>query len=129
MIVTLVAAAVLVLPTPSQRRPSAHPTVFTSADDAFQFSYPSDFQVCKAGNMDPCINLSYIPPCGDNAIVCVVYPAKLFEGTSFGAAGFQVREIHTEREEMTPDVCVTPYLLFVELFVVDILEIFVVTSA
>jgi hypothetical protein len=55
------------------------------------------------------MNQSYIPPCEDDAVVCVVYPAREFEGTSFGAAAFQVREIHTEREMMTPDICVTPY--------------------
>ena len=104
----VVAAAVLALPTHSQRRSSVHPTVFTSTDGAFQFSYRGVFQVCTAGKMEPCIQF-YIPPCEDDAIVCVVYPAKRFEGTSFGTAAFQVREIHTEREMMTPDVCVTPY--------------------
>ena len=109
MIAMLAAAAVLALPTHSQRRPSVHPTVFTSTDGTFQFSHPSEFQVCTAGKMEPCIIQSYIPPCEEDAIVCVVYPARQFEGTSFGAAAFQVREIHTEREAMTPDVCVTPY--------------------
>ncbi len=104
----LVAAGVLTLPTHSQRRLSVHPTVFTSNDASFQFSYPGNFQVCTAGKIEPCIQ-SYIPPCADDAIVCVVYPAKRFKSTSFGSAAFQVREIHTEREMMTPDVCVTPH--------------------
>lgn len=108
MIVMLVASGVLALATQSQRR-SAHPKVFTSTNGVFQFSYPTDFQVCTAGRMEPCINQSYIPACEHDAIICVVYPAKQFEGTSFGAAAFQVREIHTKREMMTPDVCVTPY--------------------
>ena len=110
IVLMAVAAGVLVLPSISQRRrPSIHPRVFTSTDGAFQFSYPSDFQLCTTGKIDPCISQSYIPPCEDDAIVCVVYPAKRSEGTNFGSAGLQVREIHTEREMMTPDVCVTPY--------------------
>jgi hypothetical protein len=109
MILMLVAAAVLAPPTHSQRRLSVHPTVFTGTDGAFQFSYPSDLQVCTAGNIAPCISPYYIAPCENDAIVCVVYPAKRFEGTSFSVAAFQVRAIHTERERMTPDVCVTPY--------------------
>ncbi len=48
------------------------------------------------------------PPCDEDAIVCVVYPKKQFEGTTFESAAFQVREIHRPLEEMTPDVCVTP---------------------
>jgi hypothetical protein len=105
-IVLLVAAGVLALPTHSQRRSSA---VFTSGDGAFQISYPSDFQVCTAGKMDPCRIQSYIPPCDEDAIVCFVYPKKQFEGTLFESAAFQVREIHGPLEEMTPDVCVTPF--------------------
>jgi hypothetical protein len=107
MIAMLAAAATLALPVHSQRRPSAHAAVFTSADGTFQFSYPSGFQVCTAGAIEPCIE-SYIPACERDAIVCVVYPAKKFEGTNFGAAAFEVREIHAQGEQMTPDVCVTP---------------------
>ncbi len=51
-----------------------------------------------------------MPVCEGDALVCVTYPTKQFEGTNFGAASFQVREIHRE-EMMTPDVCVTPYPL------------------
>jgi hypothetical protein len=108
-ILILTAIGIINLPTHSQRRPSTSLKVFASADGVFQFSYPGDFQVCTTGKIDPCRSQSYIPPCDDRAIVCVTYPAKLSEGTSFGSAGFQVREIHTEREMMTPDVCVTPY--------------------
>ena len=108
MVVILAAVAVLALATHSQQR-SAHPTVFTSADGAFQFSYPASFEVCVTGKLEPCMNQAYIPPCEDDAIVCVVYPSKQSEDSSFGAAAFQVREIRTERETMTADVCVTPY--------------------
>jgi|ERR1017187_124208 hypothetical protein len=107
-ILMLVAVGVLNLPTHSQRRLSVHPTVFTSTDATFQFSYRGIFQVCLAGKIEPCIQ-SYIPACADDAIVCVVYPAKRFKGTNFGSAAFQVREIHTEGESMTPDMCATPY--------------------
>jgi hypothetical protein len=82
--------------------------IFTAADGSFQFSYQTDFQVCTQGKVEPCIR-SFIPVCEQDALVCIVYPPKRFEGTNFGAASFQVREIHTEREAMTPDVCVTPY--------------------
>lgn len=103
------ATAVMAPQSHSQQRPSVSQSmVFRSADDAFQFSYRSDFKVCTAGEIKECID-SYIPACEDNAIVCVLYPAGQFGDTSFGAAAFQVREIRTEREQMTPDVCVTPY--------------------
>jgi hypothetical protein len=108
MIVMLATAVVVAEPTHSQNGSSDPPAVFTSTDGAFQFSYRRDFQVCTAGKLEPCRIQSNIPPCEDDAIVCVVYPGKRFEGTSFGAAAFQVREIHSKQETMTPDVCVTP---------------------
>ena len=105
----MAAVAALALPTDAQQPPVGHQTrVFTATDGAFQFSYLDDLQVCTNGKFEPCIQ-SFIPVCEQDALVCVVYPAKRFEGTNFGAASFQVREIHTEREAMTPDVCVTPY--------------------
>jgi len=108
--ITIIAvAAALALPTHAQLRPVGHQSkVFTAVDGAFQFSYFDDFQVCTAGKIESCIQ-SFIPVCEQDALVCVVYPAKRFEGTNFGAASFQVREIRTDREAMTPDVCVTPY--------------------
>jgi hypothetical protein len=109
LIAMLASPAALALPIDSQRRPSVHPTVYTSTDGSFQISYPGDFQVCTAGKMEPCTIQSYIPPCDEDAIVCVVYPKKQFEGTTFESAAFQVREIHRPLEEMTPDVCVTPF--------------------
>ena len=109
MMAVLSVAAVLVLPTSSQQRLSVHQAkIFTAPDGAFQFSYPRDFQVCTEGKIDPCLQ-SYIPVCEQDGLDCVVYPAKQFEGTSFGAASFQVIEIHADRGAMTPDVCVTPY--------------------
>ncbi len=92
----------------SQQAPSTRQTSFASPDGIFQFSYPSGFEVCAQDHIEPCIH-SYIPACEQDAIVCVVYPAKQFEETSFGAAAFEVREIRTDRERMTADVCVTPY--------------------
>jgi len=83
-------------------------STFTNSDSAFRFVYPTDFQVCTRGKVDPC-NQSFIPVCEPDALVCVVYPAEEFKGTSFGAASFQVREILTGQEMMTADVCVTPY--------------------
>jgi hypothetical protein len=109
MIVMLVPTAALLAPqTSPQLRPPVHQMTFTSTDGAFQFSYPSNFQVCTAGKIESCVH-AYISACEQDAIVCAVYPAKQFKGTNFGAAAFQVREIHTEREMMTPDVCATPY--------------------
>lgn len=84
-------------------------TTFTAADGAFRFSYPSDFQVCTRGKIEPCAVNSVIPVCDQDALVCVVHPAEQFKDTSFGAASFQVKEILTQQEQMTPDVCVTPY--------------------
>jgi hypothetical protein len=110
-------AAVLALPTHSQRRPLGHLAIFKSADGGFSFSYPRDFQICTAGNMRPC-NRSYAPACEEDAIACAVYPAGRFEGTNFEAASFQVRQVEAEREAnyhepadeaMRADVCVTPF--------------------
>src|SRR5437763_869996 len=93
----------------AQQRVSADKNVsFTTPDKAFGFSYPSTFQLCTRGKIEPCIQ-SYIPVCDKDALVCVLYPAKHFRDTSFGAASFEVREIFRKEEEMTPDVCVTPY--------------------
>jgi hypothetical protein len=104
----LMGVAVLLETTNAQQRVSGdHLTIFTASDSSFRFSYPSNFQFCKEGEIEPCIQ-SFIPACWPDALVCVVYPAKQFKDTSFGAASFQVREIHREKQ-MTPDVCVTPY--------------------
>jgi hypothetical protein len=105
-VTTLTAMAVLALPGNPQQT-----AIFTSTDGAFQFSYPSDFEVCTAGKLKPCIDESYIPVCEADAIVCVTYPVKQFEGSNFGAASFQVREIHYGLETMTPDGCATPHPL------------------
>jgi hypothetical protein len=94
----------------SQQPPSTRQASFTSPDGIFRFSYPSAFEVCTQDHIEPCIH-SYIPACDQDAIVCVVYPAKQFEETSFGDAAFEVREIRTNREKMTADVCVTPHPL------------------
>ena len=91
-----------------QRLSTDRTRVFTSSDGAFRFSYPKDFQVCPQGKIDPC-NQFYIPVCQQDAVICVVYPAEQFKGTSFGAASFQVREIFQAGEAETPDVCATPY--------------------
>lgn len=80
---------------------------FTNPDSAFRFLYLADFQVCTRAKVDPC-NESFIPVCEPDAFVCVVYPAKPFKDTNFGAASFQVREIFAENEMMTADICVTP---------------------
>lgn len=93
----------------SQQRASILQTAtFTAPDRAFRFSYPGDFPVCTAGKIAPCLQ-SFIPVCEDDALVCVIYPAKRFDGTNIGAVSVQVREIHREEAMMTPDVCVTPY--------------------
>lgn len=102
----LFAVVVLVQLSNSQQGVATQRTmIFTAADSAFQFSYPSDFQVCTQGKMEPCTQ----PICQQDALVCVVYPVKPFEDTNFGAASFQVREILRSRESMTPNVCVTPH--------------------
>jgi hypothetical protein len=106
----LTAAALLAPGANSQQRvPIPQTTSFTAPDGAFRFSYPSDFQVCTVGKIDPCAVRSFVPVCDDDSLVCVIYPAKQFEDTNFGAASFQVREIHREEEMTTPNVCVTPY--------------------
>jgi len=83
-------------------------STFTNSDGAFRFVYPADFQVCTRAKIDPC-NQSFIPVCEPDSFVCVVYPAEQFQDTNFGAASFQVREIFTEHEMMTADICVTPH--------------------
>jgi hypothetical protein len=107
-IALLVTATVLSLQANSQPRSSvAQMRNFSATDDSFQFSYPASFQLCTKGRMGPC-NQSYIPVCGEDALVCVLYPSTEFVGTSFGAASFEVDEVFTQREAMTADVCVTP---------------------
>jgi hypothetical protein len=83
-------------------------STFTNSEGAFQFVYPTDFQVCQRGKTDPC-NQAFIPVCEPDAFGCVVYPAEGLKDTSFGSASFQVREILADHEMMTADVCVTPY--------------------
>jgi hypothetical protein len=100
-------AAILAHPTYSQQHAPAHLTVFTNPDGAFRFSYPSDFSICTAGKTEPCAQEG-LSACMDDAIVCVVYPPEKFLNTDFEAASFEVREIRTKQEMMTPDVCVTP---------------------
>src|SRR5262249_6273194 len=69
---------------------------------------PSNFQVCTEGKVQPC-NQSFLPACGEDAIVCIVHPADEFSGTNFSAAAFQVREISRPGGRMTADICATPY--------------------
>lgn len=59
--------------------------------------------------MEACME-GYIPACEEDALVCVVTPAKRFESTNLNEASFQVREIH-RAEQMTADACETPYPL------------------
>ena len=108
-LVLLVAVAWLLQAANAQQRASAgQSTTFTAPDGAFRFSYPNDFQVCTKGEIQPCIQ-SFIPVCEQDALVCVIHPAEAFKDTSFESASFQVREIVTTREQMTADICVTPY--------------------
>jgi len=104
-VLTLLAALV---PVPVFGQTAQKTSTFTNSDDAFHFVYPADFQVCTQAKIEPC-NQSFIPVCEPDSFVCVVYPAEQFKNTNFGAASFQVREIITEDEMMTADVCVTPY--------------------
>jgi hypothetical protein len=96
------------LPIPVFGQTAEKTSTFTNSDGAFRFIYPADFQLCTRAKIDPC-NQSFIPVCEPDSFVCVVYPAEQFKNTNFGAASFQVREILTEHEMMTADVCVTPY--------------------
>jgi hypothetical protein len=96
------------LSTPVFEQTTPKTITFTNSDSAFRFVYPADFQVCTQAKIELCIH-SFIPVCGSDSFVCVVYPAEQFKGTNFGAASFQVREIRTDQEMMTADVCVTPY--------------------
>ena len=99
---------VIFLHIPSSGQTAQKTSIFTNSDGAFRFVYPTDFLVCTRGKIDTC-NQSFIPICERDALVCVVHPAEGFKDTSFEAASFQVREILTEQEMMTADVCVTPY--------------------
>ena len=104
----LAAATLLAQVANSQRRVSMpQTTTFTAPDRAFQFSYPSGYQICTAGKIEPCAQ-SYIPVCEDDALVCVLYPDKQLEDTNLSDVSFQVREIHRD-QLMTADVCATPY--------------------
>jgi hypothetical protein len=109
MLAVLTTVALLAQMANSQQRASIPQTAtFTAPDRAFWFSYPGEFSVCTAGKIAPCLQ-SFIPVCEDDALVCVIYPAKRFEGTNIGAVSFQVREIHRDEAMMTPDICATPY--------------------
>jgi hypothetical protein len=52
---------------------------------------------------------SFIPVCEQDALVCVTYAPQEFKDTSFSMASFQVREIFASGEQMTADICATPY--------------------
>ncbi len=108
LFVTLLASSALSVPLANCQQRSQRDSVFISADSTFQFSYPSNFQICKAGNMGPC-EKSFIPACDSDALICVVYPTEAFAGNGLEAAAFQISEIHDNRQEMTADVCATPY--------------------
>ena len=106
--VAALALMAISLPIPAFGQTARKTSTFTNSDGAFRFAYPTDFQVCTRGRIDPC-NQSFIPVCEQDALICVVYPAEEFKDTSFGGAWFQVREIFSIGEMMTADVCVTPY--------------------
>jgi len=113
MMAVLMAVVALVQFAYAQRPvPGRESRTFSASDNAFRFSYPSDFQVCLQGKVGPCAQ-SYIPVCDQDALVCVVYPAKQFEDTSFGGASFQVKEILRQGNMLgpvaSPNICVTPY--------------------
>jgi hypothetical protein len=107
-IMLFVTASVVLASRANCQRPSSLTTPFVGEDSSFEFSYPTGSRVRTAGKIGDCTD-SFIPACDRDAIVCVVYPTKAFSGTNLDAAAFQVREIHTNREMMTPDVCVTPF--------------------
>lgn len=52
--------------------------------------------------------MSYIPPCEEDALVCVITPANRFEDTNIDEVSFQVREIHRDQSS-SADGCATPY--------------------
>ena len=107
---TILAVAVLLslLASAQQPRRIQRVKTFTAPNGAFQFSHPANFQVCTAGDIQPCIR-SYIPVCEQDSVICAVYPSERFGDTSFGAASFQVREVRAREEQMTPDICATQY--------------------
>ena len=105
MPVLLLAIASVMQPANAQQRTSVHESTFTAPGSTFRFRYPSDFQVCTKGKIQPCIQ-TYIPICQEDALVCITYPAEEFKDTNFGAASFQVREISSPG--MTADRCATP---------------------
>jgi hypothetical protein len=108
----LTSIALLVLVANGQQRSSAHQSAaFTAPDGRFRFSYPSDprdSQVCTKGKIQLCMG-SFIPVCEQDAVVCVTYAPQEFKDTSFSMASFQVREILASGEQMTADICATPY--------------------
>jgi hypothetical protein len=105
----LMTAALLAPVTVGQQRASVPQTrTFVAPGRTFRFSYPSDFPVCTAAKLSPCLE-GFIPVCADDALVCVTYPAKRFKDTNIGGVSFQVREIHRDEAMMTPDICVSPY--------------------
>jgi hypothetical protein len=70
----LMTVALLVQMANSQQRVSVpQTTTFTTPDRAFLFSYPSDFQVCTAGKIDPCLQ-SFMPVCEGDALAVLFIP-------------------------------------------------------
>jgi hypothetical protein len=105
----LIAISPLIWSADSPHLASAHESAtFTAPDDSFRFSYPNGFEVCTTGKIQPCVK-SMIPACDPDALVCVVYPVKQFGDTNLDAAAFQVRDILASGEQMTADICATPY--------------------
>src|SRR5450631_805773 len=106
-LITLLAGAYAVPAQTPPQKPVRHLKTFTSTDGTFQFSYPSTFETCTKGNIRQCLH-SFIPPCNEDAIVCVVYPTDQFKNSNVDEVAFQVREIPHDLVPLTPDECVTP---------------------
>ena len=65
---------------------------YVSPDRSFQFVYPSGY-VLHAGTPE-----SYIPVCHSDSLVCVIFPADKYKGTTFGAASFEVKPVAADTQ-------------------------------
>jgi hypothetical protein len=110
--ITVAALVLTVLGAGVQQQTFSHrSTTFTAPDGAFRFSYPSDFQTCARGKLQPCNAYQMGDVCNGEALVCVLYPPEVFRRTNIAASvGFAVTEIfHNGHRPASADDCVTPY--------------------
>jgi hypothetical protein len=74
---------------------------YISPDRSFEFNVPAGYELYTDRNKP---GDSYIPVCHEHSIVCAMFPPDQYQGTTFGAASFEV----TLLDAKTANACTTP---------------------